>query len=86
MKVLDYFCFPSVQSEAFIALPGGVGTMEELTEILTWAKLELHEKPVGMLNTEGYYDHFLQWVGLLDTYMYFCGFYFSQMQTNLQNT
>ena len=52
----------TVQAEAFIALPGGVGTMEELTEILTWAKLKLHNKPVALLNTEGYYDHFLKWV------------------------
>lgn len=48
--------------DAFIALPGGIGTMEELTEILTWAKLQLHSKPVALLNADGYYDHFLQWL------------------------
>ena len=53
------------QVEGFIALPGGVGTMEELTEILTWSKLNLHSKPVALLNVEGYYDHFIQWVGEL---------------------
>ena len=37
--------------------------MEELTEILTWSKLSLHTKPVALLNVDGYYDHFLQWVG-----------------------
>ena len=39
--------------------------MEELTEILTWLKLRLHSKPVGILNCGGYYDHFLQWVSLI---------------------
>ena len=36
--------------------------MEELTEILTWSKLELHSKPIALLNVAGYYDSFLQWV------------------------
>ncbi len=44
------------QAEAFIALPGGFGTFEELFEILTWAQIGLHQKPVGLLNTLGYYD------------------------------
>lgn len=43
-------------SDAVIALPGGYGTMEELFEMLTWAQLALHKKPVGLLNTLGYYD------------------------------
>ena len=43
--------------------------MEELAEILTWSKLDLHSKPVGLLNTEGYYDHFLQWVGFVVIYI-----------------
>jgi uncharacterized protein (TIGR00730 family) len=43
-------------SDAVIALPGGYGTMEELFEMLTWAQLALHKKPVGLLNTGGYYD------------------------------
>lgn len=41
---------------AFIALPGGYGTFEELFEILTWAQIGLHAKPVGLLNTLGYFD------------------------------
>ncbi len=43
-------------SEAFIALPGGLGTLEELCEILTWAQLGFHRKPCGALNVAGYYD------------------------------
>jgi uncharacterized protein (TIGR00730 family) len=41
---------------AFIALPGGLGTLEELFEVYTWAQLGLHRKPCGLLNVEGYYD------------------------------
>jgi uncharacterized protein (TIGR00730 family) len=43
-------------SDAFIALPGGYGTMDEFCEILTWAQLRIHNKPVGLLNASGYYD------------------------------
>lgn len=44
-------------SDGFIALPGGFGTMEELFEITTWAQLGLHKKPIGLLNTNGFYNH-----------------------------
>ena len=44
-------------ADGFIALPGGWGTLEEIFEIMTWAQLGLHEKPCGLLNVEGYYDH-----------------------------
>jgi uncharacterized protein (TIGR00730 family) len=43
-------------SDAFVALPGGLGTVEELFEIFTWAQLGLHRKPLGLLDVEGYYD------------------------------
>ncbi len=46
-------------SDAFIALPGGFGTMDEFCEILTWAQLRIHTKPVGLLNCGGYYDELL---------------------------
>ena len=49
-------------SDAFIALPGGFGTMEELFEVTTWTQLEYQKKPVGMLNVNGYYDPLLQWI------------------------
>ncbi len=44
------------RSDAFIALPGGIGTFEEFFEIWTWRQLGYHNKPVGLLNTQGYYD------------------------------
>jgi uncharacterized protein (TIGR00730 family) len=46
-------------SDAFIALPGGFGTLDELCEILTWAQLGLHSKPCGVLNVRGFYEPFL---------------------------
>jgi uncharacterized protein (TIGR00730 family) len=49
-------------SDAFIALPGGFGTLEEFCEILTWTQLGLHEKPFGLLNVSGFYDHFLRFL------------------------
>ncbi|KAI5056313.1 hypothetical protein GOP47_0028131 [Adiantum capillus-veneris] len=46
-------------ADAFIALPGGYGTLEELLEMTTWSQLGIHDKPVGLLNVEGYYNALL---------------------------
>jgi uncharacterized protein (TIGR00730 family) len=46
-------------SDAFVALPGGAGTMDEFFEIWTWAQLGLHAKPIGLLNVDGFYDHLI---------------------------
>jgi hypothetical protein len=43
-------------ADAFVALPGGLGTLEELFEVYTWAQLGLHRKPCALLNVQGYYD------------------------------
>jgi len=43
-------------ADAFIALPGGYGTFEELFEVITWAQIGLHRKPIGLLNVAGYFD------------------------------
>ncbi|CAF2238936.1 hypothetical protein BRARA_H01152 [Brassica rapa] len=49
-------------SDCFIALPGGYGTLEELLEVITWAQLGIHDKPVGLLNVDGYYDYLLTFI------------------------
>ncbi|KAL0799202.1 hypothetical protein Bca101_054377 [Brassica carinata] len=49
-------------SDCFIALPGGYGTLEELLEVITWAQLGIHDKPVGLLNVDGYYDSLLTFI------------------------
>lgn len=50
-------------ADAFIAMPGGYGTFDELFEAITWAQLGYHNKPIGLLNTAGYFDPLLQLVG-----------------------
>ncbi|MBL8345157.1 MAG: TIGR00730 family Rossman fold protein [Rubrivivax sp.] len=47
------------RSDLFIAMPGGIGTMEELFEVWTWRQLGYHDQPIGLLNVAGYYDGFL---------------------------
>ena len=49
-------------SDAFIGLPGGLGTIEEITELLTWAQLGLNKKPCGLINVSGYFDPFLSFL------------------------
>jgi uncharacterized protein (TIGR00730 family) len=51
-------------ADAFIALPGGLGTVEELLEALTWAQLGMHSKPCGVLNVEGYFDLLMAFLDL----------------------
>jgi uncharacterized protein (TIGR00730 family) len=50
------------RTDAFVALPGGYGTGDELFEILTWAQLGFHTRPIGLLNTAGYFDPLLTWL------------------------
>jgi uncharacterized protein (TIGR00730 family) len=50
------------EADAFVALPGGFGTLDEFFEILTWAQLGIHAKPCLLVNTEGYYDHLLRFL------------------------
>ncbi|MBP6706860.1 MAG: TIGR00730 family Rossman fold protein [Achromobacter sp.] len=50
------------KADGFIALPGGAGTLEEFFEVWTWAQLNMHEKPCGLLNVAGYYDAMLQFL------------------------
>jgi uncharacterized protein (TIGR00730 family) len=52
----------AMQSDAFIALPGGIGTMEEIFEVWTWRQLGYHRKALALLNVAGYYDDLLQFI------------------------
>jgi uncharacterized protein (TIGR00730 family) len=54
-------------ADGFIALPGGIGTLEELFEVLTWAQLGLHGKPIGLFNSNGFYDGLLAFIRHLVT-------------------
>lgn len=54
------------RADAFLALPGGIGTFEELFEVWTWRQLGYHDKPVGILNSEGYYDSLLAFMGQVE--------------------
>jgi len=54
-------------SDGFIALPGGFGTFEELFEVITWAQIGLHRKPIGLLNTQGYYNPLLAMISHADS-------------------
>jgi uncharacterized protein (TIGR00730 family) len=49
-------------SQGFIGLPGGYGTMEEVMEVITWAQINVHRKPIGLYNMKGFYDGIIQWV------------------------
>jgi uncharacterized protein (TIGR00730 family) len=50
------------RADAFIALPGGIGTLEELYEVWTWRQLGYHDQPIGLVNTQGYYDSLLRFM------------------------
>jgi uncharacterized protein (TIGR00730 family) len=66
-------------ADAFLALPGGIGTLEELFEVWTWRQLAYHAKPIGLLNVKGYFDDLLRFMRLtLDE-----GFLSAQQHANL---
>jgi len=50
------------RAQAFIAMPGGIGTLEELYEVWTWRQLGYHDQPIGLLNVAGYYDDLLRFM------------------------
>ena len=54
-------------ADGFIALPGGIGTMEELFEVWTWSNLRIHAKPCVLLNVDGYYDDLLRFLDKMKT-------------------
>lgn len=66
-------------SDGFIALPGGIGTLEELTEVLTWAQIGYHNKPCALLNVNGYFDHFISFFDQMEEK----GFLYEPIQNQL---
>ncbi|KAJ1655270.1 hypothetical protein IWQ61_004955 [Dispira simplex] len=50
------------KSDAFVILPGGYGTMDELLEMITWSQINIHAKPIALFNIRGYFDPILQWI------------------------
>jgi uncharacterized protein (TIGR00730 family) len=56
------------RSDAFLALPGGIGTFEELFEVWTWRQLGYHDKPVALLNVDGYYDKLIDFLDQTTTH------------------
>ncbi|NBV75614.1 MAG: TIGR00730 family Rossman fold protein [Methylococcaceae bacterium] len=58
-------------ADGFIALPGGIGTLEELFEIWTWSQLRFHQKPIALLNIAGYYDPLLSFLDHIQTEQFF---------------
>ncbi|KAJ1659019.1 hypothetical protein IWQ61_001842 [Dispira simplex] len=50
------------KSDAFVILPGGYGTMDELLEMITWSQINIHSKPIALFNIRGYFDPILQWI------------------------
>ncbi|KAK7423052.1 hypothetical protein QQZ08_009219 [Neonectria magnoliae] len=54
--------FMASEADAFVALPGGYGTVEELFEVVTWNQLGIHDRPIVLFNINGFFDHMLAWV------------------------
>ena len=52
----------AARAAAFVAMPGGYGTLEELFEAVAWSQLQIHDRPVGLLNTGGYFDHLVSFL------------------------
>jgi uncharacterized protein (TIGR00730 family) len=69
-------------ADAFIAMPGGYGTLEELFEMVTWTQLGIHDKPIGILNVEGYYDLLIKFLDGVNE----CGFMSSPARTIIRES
>jgi uncharacterized protein (TIGR00730 family) len=52
----------AARADAFVGAPGGIGTLEELVEALSWTQLGIHDKPCGLLNVDGYFDRLVAWL------------------------
>lgn len=70
------------RADAFVALPGGFGTLDELFEILTWAQLHIHRKPIGLLNVQGFFDPLLAMVQHMSTAGFITARHLALLQMN----
>ena len=72
------------RADAFVALPGGIGTFEELFEVWTWRQLGYHDKPVGILNSGGYYDGLLAFLAATVQQQFLSNWQMSLIQTGAE--
>ena len=70
------------RADAFVALPGDFGTLDELFEILTWAQLHIHRKPIGLLNVQGFFDPLLAMVQHMSTAGFITARHLALLQMN----
>jgi uncharacterized protein (TIGR00730 family) len=71
------------RADAFVALPGGIGTFEEFFEVWTWRQLGYHDKPVGLLNVSGYYDGLLAFLGATVDHQFLSDWQMNLVQTDI---
>jgi uncharacterized protein (TIGR00730 family) len=71
------------RADAFLALPGGIGTFEELFEVWTWRQLGYHDKPIGLLNVDGYYDGLLGFLGSTVEQQFLSSWQMNLVQTDI---
>ena len=72
------------RADAFLALPGGIGTFEELFEVWTWRQLGYHDKPVGLLNVDGYYDGLLAFLSATVEQQFLSDWQMDLIQTDVE--
>jgi uncharacterized protein (TIGR00730 family) len=73
-------------ADGFIAMPGGIGTLEELFEVLTWSQLGFHDKPIGLLNVHGFYDGLITFIDHLSNQGFLRGHHRQLLMHDIEST